>query len=75
MRKRSSPLPEPQYDPNDKAAVKRVKNTLAARKSRQKKADRIAFLEARVEELQRLEPEVLRLSAELDKWKKLALSK
>ena len=39
-------------DPNDVAAMKRARNTLAARKSRERKAQRLEELEERIAELE-----------------------
>jgi general control protein GCN4 len=49
-------------DPNDKIALKRARNTLAARDSRQRKFDHVSTLEKRNAELE----------AELEKWKQIA---
>ncbi|RDA90999.1 hypothetical protein CP533_3140 [Ophiocordyceps camponoti-saundersi (nom. inval.)] len=50
-------------DPNDTVAVKRARNTMAARKSRERKAQRVTQLEQRITELE----------ADRDHWKRLAL--
>lgn len=64
-RKRDKPLPPIVIDdPNDTVAVKRARNTLAARKSRERKA-------AKMEEL---EAEIARLEADRDYWKSQALA-
>jgi general control protein GCN4 len=63
-RRRKGTLPPIAVDPNDKIALKRARNTLAARESRQRKFDHVAELEARNAELQ----------AEIEKWKALALA-
>jgi general control protein GCN4 len=64
-RRREKPLPAIIVDdPADTVAMKRARNTLAARKSRERKA-------ARVEEL---EETIKRLEEERDQWKELALS-
>lgn len=64
-RKRDKPLPPIVVeDPNDSVAVKRARNTLAARKSRERKA-------AKMEEL---EAEIARLEADRDYWKNLAMA-
>jgi general control protein GCN4 len=61
--RRDKPLPPIVVDdPNDIVAMKRAKNTLAARKSRQRK----------VMKLEELEAEVRKLTEERDYWKKLA---
>ncbi|KAG6038445.1 hypothetical protein E4U41_004206 [Claviceps citrina] len=65
-RKRDKPLPPIVVeDPNDEIAMRRARNTLAARKSRERKALRFEELEARIAELE----------AERDHWKNLALSR
>jgi len=64
-RKRDKPLPPIVVeDPNDSIAVKRARNTLAARKSRDRKA-------AKMEEL---EEKIARLEADRDYWKSQALA-
>lgn len=64
-RKRDKPLPPIVVeDPDDPTAMKRARNTLAARKSRQRKALRFEELEERI----------AKLEAERDHWKKIALS-
>jgi hypothetical protein len=63
-RKRDKPLPPIIVeDPNDVTAMKRARNTLAARKSRERKAQRFDELEERI----------AKLEAERDHWKKIAL--
>ncbi|CAK7211073.1 General control protein [Sporothrix eucalyptigena] len=63
-RRRDKPLPPIIIDdPTDIVAMKRARNTLAARKSRERKA-------LRVEEL---EEKIAKLEAERDHWKKMAL--
>jgi hypothetical protein len=63
-RKREKPLPPIIVeDPNDTVAMKRARNTLAARKSRQRKMQRFDELEDRI----------VKLEAERDHWKELAL--
>jgi len=65
-RKRDKPLPPIVVeDPNDTAAMKRARNTLAARKSRQKKMEKVEELEAKI----------VVLENERDHWKALALSR
>ncbi|KAJ4421363.1 General control protein [Neurospora sp. IMI 360204] len=64
-RRRDKPLPPIIVeDPSDVVAMKRARNTLAARKSRERKAQRLDELEAKIEEL----------IAERDRWKNLALA-
>ncbi|RFU36315.1 hypothetical protein B7463_g47, partial [Scytalidium lignicola] len=63
-RKRDKPLPPIIVeDPNDTVAMKRARNTLAARKSRQRKMERFEELEERISKLE----------AERDHWKNIAL--
>ncbi|KAI9851666.1 MAG: hypothetical protein M1838_003135 [Thelocarpon superellum] len=65
-RKRGSDLPDIIVDDmNDTVAVKRARNTLAARKSRQKKLQRFDELESTIDELR----------GEVAHWKNLALSR
>ncbi|OBT57401.1 hypothetical protein VE04_02585 [Pseudogymnoascus sp. 24MN13] len=65
-RKRNQPLPPIVVeDPNDTVAIKRARNTLAARKSRQKKMERFDELEA----------EIAKIAAERDMWKAKALAR
>ena len=61
-RRRKGPLPPIAVDPSDKVALKRARNTLAARDSRQRKFDHVQTLERRNAELE----------AEIEKWKTLA---
>jgi general control protein GCN4 len=63
-RRRDKPLPPIIVeDPHDTIAMKRARNTLAARKSRERKAQR----------LDELEEKIMKLEAERDHWKKIAL--
>jgi len=63
-RKRDKPLPPIIVeDPNDTVAMKRARNTLAARKSRQRKMQRFDELEDRI----------AKLEEERDHWKNIAL--
>ncbi|KAL2755858.1 hypothetical protein ACRALDRAFT_1064160 [Sodiomyces alcalophilus JCM 7366] len=65
-RKRDKPLPPIIVDdPTDTVAMKRARNTLAARKSRERKAQRFEELEERIRKLE----------AERDHWKNLALNR
>jgi general control protein GCN4 len=65
-RRRTKPLPPIIVeDHNDHVAMKRARNTIAARKSRQRKAQRV----------EDLENEILRLTAERDHWRQLAESR
>ena len=63
-RRRKGPLPPIAVDPADKVALKRARNTLAARDSRQRKFDHVATLEKRNQELE----------AEVEKWKTIAIA-
>ncbi|KAJ4293851.1 General control protein [Collariella sp. IMI 366227] len=64
-RRRDKPLPPIIVeDPNDTIAMKRARNTLAARKSRERKAQR----------LDELEEQIAKLKAERDHWKNLAIA-
>jgi len=65
-RRRDKPLPPIIVDdPTDVVAMKRARNTLAARKSRQRKA----------EKLEELEGEIEKLKAERDHWKSIAMGR
>ena len=65
-RRRDKPLPPIIIeDPSDVTAMKRARNTLAARKSRERKAVRFDELEERI----------AKLEAERDHWKKIALAR
>lgn len=70
-RRRKGPLPPISVDPSDKIALKRARNTLAARDSRQRKFDHVQTLEKRIAELEQEKKEA---AAEIEKWKALALS-
>ena len=64
-RRRDKPLPPIVVDdPNDTVAMKRARNTLAARKSRERKAQK----------LEDLEEKIAKLEEERDHWKRLALA-
>jgi hypothetical protein len=63
-RKRDKPLPPIVVDdPNDTVAMKRARNTLAARKSRQRK----------MQKMEELEDQIAKLEEERDHWKNIAL--
>ena len=62
-RKRDKPLPPIVVDENDSIALKRARNTAAARKSRAKK----------VMEREELEVEIADLKAQVEHWKSIAL--
>ncbi|KAL1626772.1 General control protein [Neofusicoccum ribis] len=71
-RRRKGPLPPITVtDPSDKTALKRARNTLAARESRQRKYEHVQELEKRIAEL---EDEQKKASDEAEKWKNIALS-
>ncbi|KAF2222961.1 hypothetical protein BDZ85DRAFT_282001 [Elsinoe ampelina] len=63
--KREKPLPAIVVDPNDAVAVKRARNTAAARKSRAKKVQETETFQARIAELEQ----------EVEHWKAIALAK
>ena len=65
-RKRDKPLPPITVrDPTDTIELKRARNTAAARKSRQKKVERVDELEKQVEELQ----------SQVEHWRNLAIAR
>lgn len=65
-RRRDKPLPAITVeDPSDTAAIKRARNTMAARKSREKRLQRTEELEATIKEL----------TAEVEHWKSVASSR
>ena len=64
-RKRDKPLPAITVeDPSDSVAIKRARNTMAARKSRAK----------RVERTEQLESEIAELQDEVERWKNIAFT-
>ncbi|KAM0348927.1 hypothetical protein ACHAPU_003861 [Fusarium lateritium] len=64
-RKRDKPLPPIIIDdPSDTVAMKRARNTLAARKSRERKAMK----------MEELEEKIAKLEEERDHWKRIALA-
>lgn len=66
IRKRSNPLPPIVVeDPSDHVAVKRARNTLAARKSREKKVKKMEEMEAQIEDLKE----------QVEHWKRLCLAR
>lgn len=85
-RRRDKPLPPIIVDdPSDTVAMKRARNTLAARKSRERKAHRLEDLEEQLEksnaereksiaERDDLKVEVNDLKAQIDYWKSVALA-
>lgn len=65
-RRRDKPLPAIIIDdPSDTVAMKRARNTLAARKSRERKAQK----------LEDLEEKIAKLEQERDHWKRMALGR
>jgi len=75
VRKRNPLPPIVVEDPSDSVAMKRARNTLAARKSRAKKAERMEELEATIEDLKAEVATIEGLKAEVEHWKNIALSK
>lgn len=72
-RRRDKPLPPIIIeDPGDVVAMKRARNTLAARKSRERKAQRFEELE---EKIAKLEADRARVEAERDHWMKIAMER
>lgn len=66
VRKRSAPLPPIVVeDPTDHVAIKRARNTLAARKSREKKVKKMEEMELQIEELK----------DQVEHWKRMYLLK
>lgn len=66
VRKRTVPLPPIVLeDPSDQIAIKRARNTLAARKSREKKVRKMEEMELQIEELK----------AQVEHWKRLCMLK
>ncbi|QIX01694.1 hypothetical protein AMS68_007211 [Peltaster fructicola] len=72
-RKRDKPLPPIMVDENDPVALKRARNTAAARKSRARKVEERDVLEARIADLEAQlrdsQTENAALSGERDYWK------
>lgn len=65
-RRRDKPLPAITVDdPNDAVAVKRARNTMAARKSRQKRVERTEHLEATIQDLEQ----------QVEHWKNIAFAR
>jgi hypothetical protein len=64
-RKRDKPLPPIVVDESDAVALKRARNTAAARKSRAKKVNEREDMEGRIAELE----------AEVERWKSIALGR
>ena len=70
-RRRNKPLAPIVYDPKDKTAVKRARNTESARQSRQR---RYEWEEKMKEQLADREAEIEELKKDGDRWKQIALS-
>ena len=70
-RRRNKPLAPIVYDPNDKTAIKRARNTESARQSRQR---RYEWEEKMREQLADREAEIEELKRNGDRWKQIALS-
>lgn len=70
--RRTKPLPPIKYDPDDPVAVKRARNTEAARKSRARKLERQEEMERRIVELEKLLEESQRRE---QYWKAVAQSR
>jgi len=70
-RKRDKPLPPIMVDQDDPVALKRARNTAAARKSRAKKVEERDGLEGQIAALQ---ARVAELESERDQWKAKALA-
>lgn len=70
-RRRAKPLAPILYDPSDKVALKRARNTESARQSRQR---RYEWEERMTELLSRREAEVEALRKDTDRWKQIAIS-
>ncbi|EED24302.1 bZIP transcription factor CpcA [Talaromyces stipitatus ATCC 10500] len=62
-------LPEPKYDPSDPVAVKRARNTMAARKSRRRKLEKQEQMEDRIRELEAM---LAKSQKDVEYWKALA---
>lgn len=74
-RRRTKPLPPIEIkDKDDIVAYKRAKNTLAARKSRERKAVRVEELEEKVKALQAELEQFKNIEAERDHWRSIALA-
>lgn len=65
VKRKTQPLPPIEVDPNDTVAMKRARNTLAARNSRTRRAERTEALEI----------EVRRLSEEVEMWRNRAIDR
>lgn len=62
-------LPEPKFDPADPVAVKRARNTMAARKSRRRKLEKQEQMEDRIRELEAL---LAKSEKNVEYWKAMA---
>jgi len=63
-RRRKEPLPPIIADPQDKIALKRARNTLAARESRQRKVDYLSDLQTTIDQQKE----------QIEKWKRIAFA-
>lgn len=62
-------LPEPKFDPADPVAVKRARNTMAARKSRRRKLEKQEQMEDRIRELEAM---LAKSEKDVEYWKAMA---
>ena len=62
-------LPEPKFDPADPVAVKRARNTMAARKSRRRKVEKQEQMEDRIRELEAM---LAKSEKDVEYWKAMA---
>lgn len=62
-------LPEPKFDPSDPVAVKRARNTMAARKSRRRKLEKQEQMEDRIRELEAM---LAKSEKDVEYWKAMA---
>ncbi|EEA20511.1 bZIP transcription factor CpcA [Talaromyces marneffei ATCC 18224] len=62
-------LPEPKFDPADPVAVKRARNTMAARKSRRRKLEKQEQMEDRIRELEAM---LAKSEKDVQYWKAMA---
>lgn len=62
-------LPDPKFDPADPVAVKRARNTMAARKSRRRKLEKQENLEDRIRELEAM---LAKSAKDVEYWKAMA---
>jgi hypothetical protein len=62
-------LPDPKFDPADPVAVKRARNTMAARKSRRRKLEKQEHMEDRIRELEAM---LAKSEKDVEYWKAMA---